>query len=322
MDFQHPHHSVIDNEQLDRDEYFRFDAGATAPTTGLADFPGDGPGEVGATDLLEHFMGHPVAQGQCLPSVLVPQQNGPTLSTEPDVSLSLNGAENSQVSLQTTIDRVVDPELNIGFVLDPCSPSFGLIEAASPSPSGSPDPEDQQEVSNHASAECRCIKCLSLGVVSSVWKAHNEWVRAKAQGGSDLPPCRYSGCTATFSYWESQDDDLGSHGPYEIRHVHERSHFEVVDASGFKKYHCNVERCNFSTKRWADLVRHSTTKHCTNPDVQKFPCPDIGCKYGGANGFTRKDKLKSHYDNVHKGNAVLGKAPRALKPKPKPAAGA
>ena len=44
MDFQHPHDYVIDNDQLDRDEYLQFDAGSTA---GFDDFPGDGPGEVG-----------------------------------------------------------------------------------------------------------------------------------------------------------------------------------------------------------------------------------------------------------------------------------
>ena len=267
-----------------------------------------------------------MAQGRSLPSALVPQQNGPTLSTEPDVSLSLDGAENSQVFLQTTNDRVVDPELNVDFVPDPYSPSFGLVETASPSPSGSPDPGDQQEVSTRASAECCCAKCLLVGVDGL---AESVIEHSRTHRKSVLLPCRYSGCTATFTfayygnptYEDLTDDDLrGSHGSFENRKPHERRHFEVVDASGVKKYHCNVERCNFSSKRRADLLRHCTTKHCTNPDVQKYPCPEIGCKYSGANGFTRKDKLKSHYNNVHKGSAVLGKAPRALKPKP--AAGA
>ena len=46
MAFQHPPDSVIDNEQLDRDGYFQFDAGSTVPSARLDDFPGDGQGEV------------------------------------------------------------------------------------------------------------------------------------------------------------------------------------------------------------------------------------------------------------------------------------
>ena len=270
-------------------------------------------------DLLEVFSANTVAQGPSLPSALVPQQNDPMLSTDSDVNLPLNCAGKSPVSLQTTTDRIVDPELDVGFVPDPYSPSLGLIETASPSPSESPDSGDQQEVSNHAGAECCCMKCLLVGVKVEFDESWSEIERSKAHGGKRLLPCRYSGCSANFGRIPGYFNET-SHGLYEDRHYHERDHYEAIDASGTKKYRCNVERCNFSTKRWADLVRHSTTKHCTNPDVQKFPCPDIGCKYSGANGFTRKDKLKSHYDNVHKGNAVLGKAPRALKPKP--AAGA
>lgn len=267
-------------------------------------------------------MGHTVAQGPSLPSGLVPQQNSSMLSTDSDVNLPLNCAGKSPVSLQTTIDRIVDSELNVGSAPDSYSPSFGFVETASPSPSGSPDPGDQQQVSNHASAECCCMKCLSVGVqVKPFDEVASEMKRSEAHGGSGLLTCRYLGCSAYFEIFSSSGElSAGSHGWYWKRHDHERNHFEAIDASGVEKYRCNVERCNFSSKRWADLIRHCTTKHCTNPNIQIFPCPEIGCKYGGANGFTRKDKLKSHYDNVHKGNAVLGKAPRALKPKP--AAGA
>lgn len=47
MAFQQPPDSVIDNDKLDRDEYLQLDAGPSARSTGLVDFQGVGPGEVG-----------------------------------------------------------------------------------------------------------------------------------------------------------------------------------------------------------------------------------------------------------------------------------
>lgn len=214
------------------------------------------------------------------------------LFTASDVSLHPNDAGKCPLSFQTPINGIVESDLSTVYSPGLQSPLVG--------------------VSDHARAECGCLTCFSFGVKVD-WKALYEWKRSEAQGESDLLTCRYPGCSYLF------DSVRGSYRHWTYRPVHERSHFEAVDASGVKKFHCNVESCNFSSKKWGDLLRHCTTKHCTNPNIQIFPCPDLACKYAGANGFTRKDKLKSHL-NVHRGFAVPGKAPRALEPKP--AAGA
>ncbi len=66
------------------------------------------------------------------------------------------------------------------------------------------------------------------------------------------------------------------------------------------KYKCNASYCTRSFKRWEDLTRHVSSVHCKNPP--RFPCPILWCKHSGENGFTRKDKMKSHYKEVHEGN--------------------
>ena len=73
---------------------------------------------------------------------------------------------------------------------------------------------------------------------------------------------------------------------------HEKGHFHEK-----MLYYCAYECCSFHTKRWSDLLRHCQAKHCLNPP--KFPCPVVGCKYSGDNGFRRKDKFNDHYRNVH-----------------------
>ena len=93
--------------------------------------------------------------------------------------------------------------------------------------------------------------------------------------------------------------------------LHERSHYHTVDADAFR---CVEPDCPFSSKRWPDLVRHYTVKHCTNPKKFQYPCPVVWCKYSGSNGFARKDKLKSHYKNVHEGKPGPAKAGRVVKP--------
>ena len=79
-----------------------------------------------------------------------------------------------------------------------------------------------------------------------------------------------------------------------------------------KPYGCATEGCHHVAKRWGDLRRHHAVKHCLNP--RRYPCTAPGCKYSGNNGFTRPDKLKSHWTNMHKGKATLGQAMRVLKP--------
>ena len=154
-----------------------------------------------------------------------------------------------------------------------------------PSPGGVDTPSSGQASSSTSpSEECTCIVCLAIGTL--------------AVERDVLHNCRVASCNWTILYWR--------------RHVHEQSHYQQGPTTPFS---CLVENCRFSSKRWADLYRHTSAKHCLNP--ARFACSVIGCKYNGeGNGFTRKDKLISHYKNMHKGQKVPGQAVRAIKPAP------
>ena len=130
-----------------------------------------------------------------------------------------------------------------------------------------------------SSRECSCITCLDLGS-SRVW------------GTGPYPahyPCRLSDCNFSKT---GKDLWSASEAQYEAW-KHEKNHFRRQD-----QFRCIEDRCVYGAKRWSDLKRHYTSKHCLNPKI-KFPCTYIDCKYGGNNGFTRKDKLKSHREKVH-----------------------
>lgn len=127
---------------------------------------------------------------------------------------------------------------------------------------------------------CLCMACLLVGVPGA-------W--------TDSTFCRFPGCSyTTFAY-----DDYISH---------ERDHYHK---SVNPLFHCVEQHCKFTTKRWPDLIRHYTVKHCVSP--RKFPCPVPWCKYNN-DGFPRKDKLTTHYKNVHQGYSAPRKAMRVIKP--------
>lgn len=90
---------------------------------------------------------------------------------------------------------------------------------------------------------------------------------------------------------------------------HYRTHFKQD-----KGYRCSAPDCGQVCQRWGELTRHARA-HCQRPT--KFPCDVFGCRYGGENGFTRKDKLLSHKRNVHEGRAPPSQLMRKLQPKPK-----
>lgn len=119
------------------------------------------------------------------------------------------------------------------------------------------------------------------------------------------------GCRITGCEWNTKDDGsrYGHRTPLGrlLWHEYERSHY---GKSG--NYRCREADCKFTTKRWDDLMRHSSSKHCINP--KSFECPVIGCKYH-QQGFTRKDHLKSHYQKVHGGHSQPGKPNQPIKPK-------
>lgn len=79
------------------------------------------------------------------------------------------------------------------------------------------------------------------------------------------------------------------------------------------EYRCNVQGCKFRSHHWDCLLLHCSSKHCKNP--QRFYCSEAGCKYSSGLGFTRRDKLKSHYENVHEGRRFTQPV-RALRPAP------
>ena len=93
--------------------------------------------------------------------------------------------------------------------------------------------------------------------------------------------CRFPGCN-------HKSDS------YHLPLKHEREHF--VEKG---HYRCGEAQCEKVFKRWYDVPRHYKVNHCQN--AKRFPCNVVGCKYSGDDGFLRKDKLKSHYRNVHLG---------------------
>ena len=116
--------------------------------------------------------------------------------------------------------------------------------------------------------------------------------------------CRVAGCK-----WSTKDLTYVPRNPLEEFFYHEkrRSHYGKPG-----DWRCREADCKYVTKRWGDLMRHSSSKHCINP--KSFECPVLSCKYH-QQGFTRKDKLTSHIQKVHGGNSQPGKPNQAIKPK-------
>ena len=125
--------------------------------------------------------------------------------------------------------------------------------------------------------------------------------------------CRIEGCTV--STWRSSKHY--GHPFFDQWTVmrHEESHFreETRDQNGKLIFSCKDDRCQIRTKRKDDVKRHYATVHCKNPE--RFPCHVIGCRFGGENGFTRKDKLTSHMKSTHKSLPLPGKRLQTIKPK-------
>ena len=145
-----------------------------------------------------------------------------------------------------------------------------------------------------SSRECSCITCLDLGSCRAT-----PIVPYPTHCPCRLPDCNFSKTGEAFSsaYYVQKE-----------ARTHEKNHFRHDG-----QFRCIEVRCVYGTKRWSDLRRHYTGKHCLNPK-QKFPCPEIGCKYSGNNGFKREDKLKSHRRTVHEKVAKPEKRYRVNKP--------
>ncbi|KAI4287134.1 MAG: hypothetical protein L6R35_003611 [Caloplaca aegaea] len=133
-------------------------------------------------------------------------------------------------------------------------------------------------------SSCRCSCCAV--------RAFNDfcWIRIK---------CGMASCS-TKDWCNSLSSGY--------QRIHWRRHIFVTGL-----YRCDAPGCTHACKRFADLERHISTSHCLN--AKQFPCSFPGCVRGGANGFSRKDKLKSHFENVHRGVGIPPKQPRALAPR-------
>ena len=154
----------------------------------------------------------------------------------------------------------------------------------------------QASSSTHLGKHCGCIVCLSVGIYDS-WNYGPEY-------------CHFVNCNWQASYFLS----LLSKG--KERAAHAKTHYRQGPGPlKSRPFHCPVEDCRYSAKRWTDLQRHTTATHCKNPAM--FECSVMGCKYHGeGNGFTRKDKLTAHYRRMHNGQRVPGQVPRPLQPAP------
>ena len=152
------------------------------------------------------------------------------------------------------------------------------------------------------SKKCACIVCLGVGVHDSINFGPEH--------------CHFVGCNWT-SRWSTAyfwDKSYWQRVLMNDRAAHAKSHYR--QGQGPKKsqrFHCPVENCAFSSKRWSDLQRHTSATHCKNPT--KFECAVVGCRHHGeGNGFTREDKLTAHYRSMHAGQRVPGQAARTLQP--------
>lgn len=177
--------------------------------------------------------------------------------------------------------------------------SYPVTAALIPSQGGFDNPSfGQASSSTSPSKKCACIVCLGIGIFDFKARGRNH--------------CRVAGCDWILEPFYEEVRFPPSW--YESSRVeHEKSHYGRVRHFPQSSISCSIETCHFSSKRWSDLHRHTTAKHCNNPT--KFACSVIGCKYNAeGNGFTRKDKLTDHYKNMHQGQKFQGQAMRAIKP--------
>ena len=146
--------------------------------------------------------------------------------------------------------------------------------------------------------DCTCIVCrLKKGTHDSDVEYH----------------CNFADCNYVSSYYRTRNSPPSWEVSLRLRHV--KSHYQQDPDLIRSLFLCPVENCRYKSKRWAELGRHTSAKHCNNPT--KFECPEIGCKYNGeGNGFTRKDKLTAHKKTMHYGRKTPGQAMKALKPAP------
>lgn len=164
-----------------------------------------------------------------------------------------------------------------------CGEAYTVTPTQEPSWSFVPD------LANDSSRQkdCTCISCCKIGLPCGVIGIHGEGYR-----------CRFPSCQPSVHY-----------DPVLKLCEHEKCHYGQPG-----KYTCLEQDCHAVLKNFGDLRRHDKAKHCTDPNKEQYPCPVLWCKYSGNNGFARRDKLKSHYKNIHEGKSAPAKAGRVIKP--------
>ena len=163
-----------------------------------------------------------------------------------------------------------------------------------------------------------------FGEACTIPPAQEPTLSSAADLASDLSSQKFCSCISCLQICKSVDDLECYGGGWSCRfpscqnpvvfgelklYKHEKSHYGQP-----RKYTCLEQDCDIITKTFGDLKRHYKGKHCTKPNKEQFPCPVLWCKYSGNNGFARKDKLKSHYKNIHEGIPGPAKAGRVIKP--------
>lgn len=153
--------------------------------------------------------------------------------------------------------------------------------------------------------DCTCATCLD-----DCWDIYRLRLR-----GMEEHPERISwtfGCRVPGCQWSTKNKPIESQISLQKLHWHESWWGREEHYGKIGDWRCREAGCKFVTKRWNDFLRHSSSKHCIKP--KRFECPALSCKYHQI-GFTRKDKLKSHYQNAHEGKLQPGKPNQAIKPK-------
>ena len=138
---------------------------------------------------------------------------------------------------------------------------------------------------NDTEEPCHCVSCREKLLEKKVWEI-TKW----------NAPTQCLECNSLVARWNWS--------------THYQQHFKTENG----KYPCTILDCKKVASRWADLKRHAKSQHCVH--AERFPCDVWSCKYGGDNGFLRRDKLLSHKRNVHDGKAAPNQPMRKLMPKP------
>ena len=221
-------------------------------------------------------------------SYFEPCENVPTSSSETLTSIELDQMvpwqhKNSYSPLElehlsvisTTVENSVDPSAS-----EAQAATHTLFSETIPSSSSSKTTAGL--VTSKVEHTCACISCTLRSIGSIYYRFDSS-----------------QACPLNCGY----DTDYR----HEFKN-HWLRHFKHDD----NKYYCKGPGCKQSFKKWGDLKRHDKG-HCKKPNL--FPCEVIGCKYGGKNGFIRKDKLYSHRRNVHDGKLVRIERNRTLQAK-------